>query len=106
MSLATRKQGDTTIVELEGPRLDAASAVAFKGDLKAMIDAGQRRIILDFGKIDFMGSSGLGAVVGCLKHMGGNGELQIARPAQAVMKVLKLTRMDRVLTIRELPPVD
>ncbi len=104
MGLAARKQDGATVVKLEGPRLDAASAVGFKVDLKEMIDAGARRIVLDFSDIQFMDSSGLGAVVGCLKHMGGEGSLEIAAPLPAVMKVLKLTRMDRVLTVRDQLP--
>jgi len=104
MALAAIRQDGVAIVRLDGPRLDAVSSAAFKTDLKEMIDAGERHIILDFGNVQFMDSSGLGAVVGCLKYMAGQGELQIARPSQAVMKVLKLTRMDRVLKVRDLPP--
>src|ERR1019366_4893905 len=42
-------------------------------------------------------SSGLGAVVFILKHLGHKGRLHICGVTPGVMAVLKLTRMDRVL---------
>ena len=104
MALAARKHNGMSVVVVNGPRLDAACAETFKNDLKELIDAGERRLILDFGHIQFMDSSGLGAVVGCLKYMGSNGTIEIAAPSDAVMKVLKLTRMNKVFTIHDTPP--
>lgn len=104
MALAARIQEGMTVVELSGPRLDAANADGFKNDLKEMIDAGQNRIVLDFDRIQFMDSSGLGAIVGCLKYMGADGTIEIARPSATIMKILKLTRMNKVFTIRDAPP--
>lgn len=104
MAVAARKLSDLSVVELEGPRLDASTADTFKVDLKDLIDTGERRVVLDFKNIQFMDSSGLGAIVGCLKYMGTGGTIEIARPSDAVMKVLKLTRMNKVFTILEAPP--
>lgn len=104
MALAARMQEGIAVVDLPGPRLDAANADAFKSDLKEMIDSGQMRIVLDFEKVQFMDSSGLGAIVGCLKYMGSEGTIEIARPSATIMKILKLTRMNKVFTIRDMPP--
>jgi len=104
MALAAQQIDGMTVVVVEGPRLDAACADAFKADLKDLIDGGQRRIVLDFAKVQFMDSSGLGAIVGCLKYMGSGGTIEIARPAPTIMKVLKLTRMNKVFTIRDAAP--
>ena len=104
MALAARKQDGIAVVDLQGPRLDAANADSFKNDLKELIDSGQMRIVLDFEKIQFMDSSGLGAIVGCLKYMGAEGTIEIARPSDTIMKILKLTRMNKVFTIRDAPP--
>jgi anti-sigma B factor antagonist len=48
-------------------------------------------------QVSFMDSSGLGAVVFILKHLGHKGRLHICGVTPGVMAVLKLTRMDRVL---------
>lgn len=104
MGLAAQTQDGVTLVELEGPRLDATNADGFKTDLKELIDGGLTRIVLDFQKVQFMDSSGLGAVVGCLKYMGAAGTIEIARPSATIMKILKLTRMNKVFTVRDAPP--
>jgi anti-sigma B factor antagonist len=62
----------------------------------ARIDQGQRNIVLDMSQVSFMDSSGLGAVVYVLKHLGHSGRLHICGVTPGVMAVLKLTRMDRV----------
>ncbi|MEM7056112.1 MAG: STAS domain-containing protein [Pseudomonadota bacterium] len=104
MALAARMHEGIAVVHLDGPRLDAANADSFKNDLKEMIDNGQTRVVLDFEKVQFMDSSGLGAIVGCLKYMGADGTIEIARPSSTIMKILKLTRMNKVFTIRDAPP--
>ncbi|MEM1161753.1 MAG: STAS domain-containing protein [Pseudomonadota bacterium] len=104
MGLAAREHDGYSIVDVEGPRLDAAHADGFKADLKELIDAGNHRIMLDFSKVQFMDSSGLGAVVGCMKYLGSTGTLEIAGPTPPVQKVLKLTRMNKVFTIHDSPP--
>ncbi|MEM6622559.1 MAG: STAS domain-containing protein [Pseudomonadota bacterium] len=90
-------------VTLQGPRLDAAVADTIKSELKGQIDAGARRLEVDFTNVQFMDSSGLGALVGALKLMGSGGQLEIVNPCSTVMKVLRLTRMNKVFIVREGP---
>lgn len=101
MIAAERRQAGLTVVELQGPRLDAAGAESFRDAMRRIIGGGARRIAIDLGNVEFMDSTGLGALVGCLKHMGEGGAIELRRPGARVMKVLKRTRMDRVLTVRE-----
>ena len=60
-----------------------------------------RSLVSGWDEIQFMDSSGLGALVGSLKHMGPGGTLEIVHPCEAVLKVLRLTRMNKVFTVRE-----
>lgn len=103
MVMTAQRRADLTLVELEGPRLDAASSPTVKAELRQLIDDGAAHIVIDFGRIQFIDSSGLGVLVGCLKYMGCAGRMEIARPGEAVMKVLRLTRMDKVFKLRDLP---
>lgn len=90
-------EGDCLVVSLQEHRLDAVVASSFRESLVARIDQGQRNIVLDMSQVSFMDSSGLGAVVYVLKHIGHHGRLHICGVTPGVMAVLKLTRMDRVL---------
>jgi anti-sigma B factor antagonist len=90
-------EGDCLVVSLKEKRLDAVIAASFREALVERIDQGQRNIVLDMAHVNFMDSSGLGAVVFILKHLGHKGRLHICGVTPGVMAVLKLTRMDRVL---------
>ncbi|HKU94996.1 MAG TPA: anti-sigma factor antagonist, partial [Vineibacter sp.] len=57
-----------------------------------------RRVILDLGAVEFMDSSGLGAIVALLKRIGRDGDLVLAGTRPAVRKLLQITRIDRILT--------
>lgn len=90
-------------VELPGPRFDAAVANTVKSELRGLVDQGVRRLEIDFSQVEFMDSSGLGALVGSLKLMGPGGQIAINNPRSAVVKVLKLTRMNKVFVVRNAP---
>ena len=104
MLSTVEKIGEATVVAIPGTRLDASIADAFKDSIRELIAAGDRQIIIDFTSIEFMDSSGLGALVGAMKIMGNGGTIEIANPNDAVMKVLRLTRMNKVFKIHDAPP--
>ena len=101
MELAVRVQGHSRIIAVPGPRLDAAGAEDFKAAMREVIDGGATQVVLDLSGIEFIDSSGLGALVASLKHMGDRGRLELAAPRDPVMKVLRLTRMNAVFTIHD-----
>lgn len=99
MRLQEQKQGDFLIVRPLEKRIDASTAAEFKEKMSAWIDAGSRRIVLNLSEVDFIDSSGLGAIISGLKKIGGNGCLVICALRETVMSLFRLTRMDRVFDI-------
>jgi anti-sigma B factor antagonist len=94
------KQVDNLLVVMPlEKRLDAAVAADFKGKILDWINAGHNRIVLDLSRVDFVDSSGLGAIVSCLKTLGGQGDLLICGLKETVMSLFQLTRMNRVFQI-------
>jgi anti-sigma B factor antagonist len=63
------------------------------------IGAGNRRIVLNLSEVDFIDSSGLGAIVSSLKKIGNDGDLVICSVRETVMSLFRLTRMNRVFDI-------
>ena len=61
-----------------------------------MIESGHPLIALDLSEVDFIDSSGLGAIVSVLKQLDGRGDLVIVGAKPAVMNLFRLTRMDKV----------
>ena len=105
MLSSVERVGEAAVIKVPGTRLDASIADGFKDSVRELIHAGERQIIVDFSSIEFMDSSGLGALVGAMKIMGTGGTIEIAAPNDAVMKVLRLTRMNKVFTIHDALPV-
>jgi anti-sigma B factor antagonist len=94
--LQTHADGNALVVKLTQTRLDAKIAVNFKEQMTALINEGNTKIVLDLSGVDFVDSSGLGAIVTCLKVLGRKGDLVISGVKNDVMTMFVLTRMDRV----------
>jgi len=64
------------------------------------------QVVLDLSRVDFLDSSGLGAVVAMMKMAGPGRRVELAGLTPTVEKVFRLTRMDRVFTIHPTAPSD
>jgi len=99
MQLHQNKMGDVLIVRPLERRIDAATATEFKEKMSEWIGAGNRRIVLNLSEVDFIDSSGHGAIVSSLKKIGNDGDLVICSVRETVMSLFRLTRMNRVFDI-------
>ncbi len=99
MELISRDHGAACVVTVDGTRIDASVAIQFKDQMKEIAETGQERVILDLSNVEFIDSSGLGAVVATMKLMGKDRKLDLAGLTPMVEKVFKLTRMDSVFNI-------
>jgi anti-sigma B factor antagonist len=106
MQINREIRGEMLALTLGDSRLDAAAALPFKEALRRAVAGHEGRVILDMGPIDFLDSSGLGALVGAHKLLGAGRQLELARCGSMVTKVLRLTRMDEVFTIHDVLPSD
>ena len=81
--------------------LDAFSEPTFRKVLGSKIDEGPKHIILDLSQIDFIDSSGLGALVQLAKQaQTAEGTLQIVTNAR-VTQTVKLVRLEKFLSLQK-----
>ena len=99
MEIEERKVGDVLVVLPREKRIDASVSTGFKGKMVDWINQGNKRIVLDLSQVDFIDSSGLGAIVSSLKTLGSDGDLVICGIRETVMGLFKITRMNRVFQI-------
>ena len=99
MTLTSSRAGDAQIVTVEHDRIDAAMAIEFKDEMRSETENGPDRVILDLSAVDFVDSSGLGAIVAAMKQLGNGRKLELAGLTPTVAKVFRLTRMDTVFSL-------
>ena len=99
MRLQSEQRGNALVISVEEERIDAANAVPFKEKMRWLVDDAPDRVILDLAAVDSIDSSGLGAIVSVMKHMGGERSLELAHLSEKVETVFKLTRMDTVIRL-------
>ena len=95
MEIKDSLENGVTVVQLLGSRLDAAAAPIFKGRIVDLENQGRRLFALDFSGLDFMDSTGLGALVSCVKALEGKGEFVLFGMRDSVRKIFTITRLDR-----------
>ncbi len=83
-------------------RLTMVSAREFRERVDAEIGATTGAlVVVDLSDVQFIDSSGLGALVACLKTARqAGGDLRLASPTEQITMVLGLTNLDRVLRPR------
>ena len=97
MEMETRTEGDATVLSCQG-RLNMVAASRLKSRVDEVIANGSPRIVVDLAGVEFIDSSGLGALVSGLKTARqAGGDLRLARAGEQVRTVLSLTNLDRVL---------
>ncbi len=102
MNLTSHQSGPNTVVTVNAPRIDASVAIQFKDAMREAAATGDH-ILLDLGQVNFVDSSGLGAIVAALKRLEPGKTMELAALTPDVDKVFRLTRMDTIFTIHETP---
>lgn len=98
MDLSHAQQGDYLVVTVNASGIDASAALEFKDSMKA-IDESNQKILLNLEHVEFIDSSGLGAVVSVMKHLGKGRKKDLCALTPTVDKVFRLTRMDSIFAI-------
>ncbi len=100
MDLTARTEaGDVLVIALGEDCLDASNVQEFRDTALSMLHDAQR-VVLDMGAVSFVDSSGLGALLACLRHVHGRqGDFRLCNLTGSVQALFELMRMHRVLHI-------
>ncbi len=103
MDITSEVSDDFQIIKVLDKRIDAAAAIQFKDKMRSLTDEQKGPVVLDLSEVDFIDSSGLGAIVAAVKLLGSDRPLHLAGLTPIVAKVFALTRMERVFKIFDSP---
>jgi anti-anti-sigma factor len=101
-----RQSGDYTIVEFQTPSLMNPMELERIGAglFKLIEDDKPDRVVLDFTKVRYLSSQAIGIVLTLNKNLTGTSaggkNLVLCGIGPQLMQLLKVTRLDRILTIR------
>ena len=88
--------GGITVITLPGDHLDASNAKAFKIALQPVVES-STQVVLDLHNLQFVDSSGLGAMLSCrriLREKGG--DLKLCRATRQVTLAFELVNAHKI----------
>lgn len=99
MTISSSEKEGVTVGQVDSRVLDAGTARAFKEAVKPLLTQ-DAEVVLDLSKIEFIDSSGLGALVSCLRQAHTiSGEIKLSGLRKPVRALFELVRMHRVFEV-------
>ena len=89
-----------TVVRIDDERLDISNAPPLRTQLQTLLEAGSQELVVDFGAVSFVDSSGLGVLLSAMRVAARTGgTLRVAGIRPEVRALFELAQMHRVLDI-------
>lgn len=99
MSLQVTTQGDIVIIAVDGP-LIVGNRQELKQQVLDRVEAGSRKVVVDFAGTGYIDSSGLGVLVSLAKRLRElGGDLRLAGLNEDLLTLFELTKLDSLFRI-------
>ena len=102
MKLTTREVSGVTIVDLSGKITLGEGGLTLRDEVRKLLAAGQKKIVLNLGEVNYIDSSGLGELVSAytaVKNTGG--ELKLLNLTSKVRDLLVITKLVTVFDVKD-----
>jgi anti-sigma B factor antagonist len=97
--LATRSVSGYIVLEIGG-EIDVYTAPRLRERLVEMVAAGEKHIVVDLGRVEFLDSTGLGVLVGAHRRLRtSGGSLTLVFAHERLLKIFRITGLDTVFVI-------
>jgi anti-anti-sigma factor len=94
MKFSTRKTGDVVVIDVDGKILLGDGDVEIKETVDALLEKGQKNILLNLGKVPYMDSAGLGELIRCFTALRKNGgHFKLLSPNPRIKDLLNITKL-------------
>lgn len=101
MEIPTEDLQDVTIAQVPVKELDASNAGELKSAMGQILEK-RSKVVLDVGRMQFVDSSGLGAILSCLRQVSTKGgDLKLCCMSRQVRSAFELVRMNRIFDVFE-----
>jgi anti-anti-sigma factor len=101
MNYEIKKVDDITVFKLNEKRLDTNISGLVKGEFTLLLKVeGATKLIIDMSDVESCDSSGLSAILVANRILNSTGgSMRIAAPSEKVSSLIRITQLDRVLTV-------
>lgn len=94
MAIKEQMRGDVAVVTLKGKLMGGPETQAIHEKVKELVENGVRKVAIDLGKVKWMNSTGLGALMGAMTTLRNhNGELKLANVTDKVQSLFMITKL-------------
>lgn len=99
MELLIEEINDVAVVVIPTEELEASNVDEFRSAIAPVLRA-HGEVILDLSRLRFVDSSGMGAILSCLRQLSAKGgDLKLCGMAKQVRAIFELVRMHRIFDI-------
>lgn len=100
MRVSRSEENGVTIIEVEGTIKLGESAQTFADELQKVLDQTKGGVVIDFARIDYLDSTGIGELVGYLQRFTrASRRVALFRPHHRLEALLKLTRLETIFPV-------
>ena len=101
MKITNNQTDSGTIVSFEG-KLDTNTCAEAQAHLDGLLNEGVKKVLVDFGKLDFVSSAGLRVLLATAKqHETSGGELRIFGLNETVGEIFEISGFSVILNVFE-----
>ena len=102
MILNTRKHHEVLIISPEGKITLGDGDQELGEAVRTALADGSRKIVINFSKVSYLDSSGVGELVGCYTSIKGKaGELRICGMSSKIFSLIKMTSLHSVFDVMD-----
>ena len=100
LNVAIRKNGDVTIVDLDGHITFGESSKLLRETMRDLITGGARKILLNLAEVGFIDSGGLGELVTCYASVfRQGGRVKLVNLQKRVVDLFDLTKVNSIFEV-------
>jgi len=102
MKMTTRSHNDVTILYPEGKITLGDGDQELGEAVRTSLDQGSRKVLINFSKVSYLDSSGVGELVGCYTSVKGKGgELRICGMNSRIFSLITMTSLHSVFDVKD-----
>ncbi len=94
MPIKETMNGQVAVLELKGKLMGGSETMAVHDKCKELVANDIKKVVIDLGKVSWMNSTGLGALMGSMTTLrNADGDLKLARVTEKVKSLFMITKL-------------